>query len=62
MVWFFAVFRMGLLDGTAFDMTVQEGLRYLDVYKRQERGVSENVRTADGKTAIQRGGMMRQEN
>lgn len=25
-----------------------------------ERGVSENVRTADGKTAIQRGGMMRQ--
>ena len=22
-VWFFAVFRMGLLDGTAFDMTVQ---------------------------------------
>ena len=27
-VWFFAVFRMGLLDGTAFDMTVQEGLRY----------------------------------
>ena len=26
-VWFFAVFRMGLLDGTAFDMTVQEGLR-----------------------------------
>ena len=27
-VWFFAVFCMGLLDGTAFDMTVQEGLRY----------------------------------
>ena len=27
-VWFFAVFHMGLLDGTAFDMTVQEGLRY----------------------------------
>jgi len=25
-VWFFAVFRMGLLDGTAFDMTVQEGI------------------------------------
>ena len=27
-VWFFAIFRMGLLDGTAFDMTVQEGLQY----------------------------------
>ncbi len=30
-VWFFAIFSMGLLggDGSAFDMTVQEGLRYL---------------------------------
>ena len=27
-VWFFAIFSMGLLSGTAFDMTVQEGLRY----------------------------------
>ena len=27
-VWFFAIFRMGLLDGTAIDMTVQEGLQY----------------------------------
>ena len=27
-VWFFAIFRMGLLSGTAFDMTVQEGLQY----------------------------------
>lgn len=27
-VWFFAVFRMGLLDGSAFSMTVQEGMQY----------------------------------
>lgn len=27
-VWFFAAFRMGLLDGTIMDMTVVEGLRY----------------------------------
>lgn len=27
-VWFFAIFRMGLLDGTAFDLTVQQGLQY----------------------------------
>ena len=27
-VWFFAVFRMGLLDGSAFDLTVQQGLHY----------------------------------
>ena len=29
-VWFFAIFRMGLLGGggSAFDLTVQEGLRY----------------------------------
>lgn len=28
-VWFFAIFSMGLLNGTAFDMTVQQGLQYL---------------------------------
>ena len=29
-VWFFAIFSMGLLggDGSVFDMSVQEGLRY----------------------------------
>ena len=27
-VWFFAIFNMGLMDGTAMDMTIQEGLRY----------------------------------
>ncbi len=27
-VWFFASFRMGLLDGSIMDMTVVEGLRY----------------------------------
>lgn len=27
-VWFFAVYRMGMLDGTMIDMSVQEGLRY----------------------------------
>ena len=27
-VWFFAIFSMGLLNGTAADMSVQEGLRY----------------------------------
>ena len=27
-VWFFAIFSMGLLSGTAGDMSVQEGLRY----------------------------------
>ena len=27
-VWFFASFRMGLLDGTIMDLTVTEGLRY----------------------------------
>ena len=27
-VWFFAIFSMGLLSGTAADMSVQEGLRY----------------------------------
>ncbi len=27
-VWFFAIFSMGLMTGTAFDLTVQEGLRY----------------------------------
>ena len=27
-VWFFASFQMGLLDGTIVDMTVTEGLRY----------------------------------
>lgn len=27
-VWFFAAFRMGLLDGSIMDMTVVEGLRY----------------------------------
>lgn len=28
-VWFFAIFRMGLLSGGAFDLTVQQGLQYL---------------------------------
>lgn len=28
-VWFFAIFRMGLLSGTAADMSVQMGLQYL---------------------------------
>lgn len=27
-VWFFAIFQMGLLDGTAFDMSIQQGLQY----------------------------------
>ena len=27
-VWFFAIFSMGLLDGTAAGMTVQQGLQY----------------------------------
>lgn len=27
-VWFFAAFRMGLLDGSIMDLTVVEGLRY----------------------------------
>lgn len=27
-VWFFAIFRMGLLDGTALDMSIQQGLQY----------------------------------
>ena len=27
-VWFFAMIRMGMLNGTALDLTVQEGLRY----------------------------------
>ena len=27
-VWFFAIFRMGLLSGTAADMSVQMGLQY----------------------------------
>ena len=27
-VWFFAVYRMGLMSGGAFDMTIQEGCRY----------------------------------
>jgi len=27
-VWFFAIFRMGLLSGTALDLTVQQGLGY----------------------------------
>ena len=27
-VWFFAVFSMGLMDGSAVGMSVQEGLRY----------------------------------
>ena len=27
-VWFFAIFRMGLMDGSAFDMTLIEGFRY----------------------------------
>lgn len=27
-VWFFALFRMGMLDGSAADLTVMEGLRY----------------------------------
>ena len=27
-VWFFASFRMGLLDGSILNLTVQEGLRY----------------------------------
>ena len=27
-VWFFAVFRMGLMDGSAFDLTLVEGFRY----------------------------------
>ena len=27
-VWFFAIFRMGLLDGSAFDLTIQQGLQY----------------------------------
>lgn len=27
-VWFFAIFSMGFMDGTAFNMTIQEGLRY----------------------------------
>ncbi len=27
-VWFFAIFRMGLLDGTAMTLTVQQGLQY----------------------------------
>lgn len=28
-VWFFAVFRMGLLSGGAFDLTVTQGFQYL---------------------------------
>ncbi|MPM00509.1 V-type sodium ATPase subunit K [bioreactor metagenome] len=28
-VWFFAIFRMGLLSGAALDLTVQQGLQYL---------------------------------
>jgi len=28
-VWFFAIFRMGLLSGTAGDLTIQQGLLYL---------------------------------
>ena len=27
-VWFFAIFRMGLLGGGAMDLSIQEGLRY----------------------------------
>ncbi len=27
-VWFFAIFRMGLMDGSAFDLTLVEGFRY----------------------------------
>ncbi len=27
-VWFFALIRMGMLDGSAVDLTVMEGLRY----------------------------------
>lgn len=27
-VWFFAIFQMGLLDGSAFDLTIQQGLQY----------------------------------
>lgn len=27
-VWFFAIFSMGLMDGSAFDLTVTEGLQY----------------------------------
>lgn len=27
-VWFFAVYRMGMLDGSMIDMSIQEGLRY----------------------------------
>ena len=27
-VWFFAVFNMGLMDGSALNMSLQEGLRY----------------------------------
>ena len=27
-VWFFAIFRMGLMNGTALDMSVAEGFRY----------------------------------
>lgn len=27
-VWFFAIFRMGLLSGAAFDLTVQQGFQY----------------------------------
>jgi len=28
-VWFFAIFSMGLMDGTAFDMSVATGFQYL---------------------------------
>lgn len=27
-IWFFAILQMGVLDGTAFDLTVTEGIRY----------------------------------
>ena len=39
-VWFFAIFRMGLLNGTAFDLTVQQGLQYFVACLPMAIGVS----------------------
>ena len=65
-VWFFAVFRMGLLDGTAFDMTVQEGLRYFVACLPGPRGRrvhqpagQEARRLVQGHGAVHHGGVLR---
>ena len=62
-VWFFAVFRMGLLDGTAFDMTVQEGLRYFVACLPRGRRVhqpagQEARRLVQGHGAVHHGGVL----